>query len=234
MEEEAALLGDYDDEVLENGRYQPRLVSLMVFSVCCTLTMTIFGIIFVPFVLCLWPVFQAYYNTLEVQLTRRALILRSGGTCFNCCCFARVEKTILLDRIQDIAITQGCIAKCFGVETLTIETAGQSGPYAGPEGVLVGLVGTRDFRDKVMRARHHYVEDGSKPAPRPRNDMGLGGLPFYPSAPGMEAKAPYEESQEWVPLIVRDLPLMVPLLTDIRDTLHRIADQGKAEGKAEG
>ena len=84
-----------------------------------------------------------FINTWEVVLTTRSLLTRKGGVCYNCCCFARKEKTILLDRIQDVSLSQGCIQRCYKLETLKIETAGQAGPNAGPEASITGLINAR-------------------------------------------------------------------------------------------
>ena len=166
------------------------------------LACTVYGVVLIPFLIpMLYPAFKAYFKTLEVSLTTRSLQIRSGGVCCNCCCFLRKEKTVLLDRIQDLSLSQGCLGKCFGLWTLTIETAGQAGPQAGPEASMHGLLNAREFRDTVLQARHRYVENGHS------HGSDLGGVKRAPLSgmTGGEADV-----------------AVVPLLTEIRDSLHRL------------
>lgn len=191
------------DELIARGQFDPALVGYLMWSTALILCCTIYGIVVVPFVLpMLYPAFKAYYKTLEVSLTTRSLQIRSGGVCCNCCCFLRKEKTVLLDRIQDLSLSQGCIGKCFGLWTLTIETAGQAGPQAGPEASLNGLLNAREFRDTVLQARHRYVEGG--------HGQDLGGVKRTQAPAPLGTGSP--ETKDAV----------VPLLTEIRDSLHRL------------
>jgi len=198
--------GNRVDDLIARGEFDPNLVGFLMWSTALILMCTIYGIILVPFILpCLYPAFKAYYRTLEVSLSTRSLQVRSGGVCCNCCCFARKEKTILLDRIQDLSLSQGCLGKCFGLWTLTIETAGQAGPQAGPEATMNGLLNARAFRDTVLQARHRYVEAGGAP------DLG-----------GVTKRLQNVAGGPGGPSTGMDRPEVVPLLVDIRDTLHRI------------
>ena len=158
-----------------------------------------------PWLLCGSSVLASYLARLEVLVTSRALIIRKGGILGNC--VARVEKVILLDRIQDVTLSQGCLMKCYGVELLTIETAGQSGPGAGPEMALPGIADARHFRDSVLQLRHQLVEKGVA-------SDGLG-LATAASSYGAVAMQPVANGN------------MQGVLTDIRDVLLRM-EQGNA------
>ena len=145
------------------AEWNPQLLSyylclLVVIGIC-----TVYGIVlFVPCVICCsYGLRKSFFESLETILTERSLIVRKGGNrCYNACCFKRVEKTILLDRIQDLTVSQNCLERCYSIESLTIETAGQAGPNAGPEAVLTGVKNPRAFRDAVLKARHDYVDNG--------------------------------------------------------------------------
>jgi len=191
------------DDLIARGQFDPSLVGYLMWSTALVLMCTIYGMILVPFILpILYPAYRAYFKTLEVSLSTRSLQVRSGGVCCNCCCFARKEKTILLDRIQDLSLSQGCLGKCFGLWTLTIETAGQAGPQAGPEASMNGLLSAREFRDTVLQARHRYVENAGGP------DLGGVAKRMAHVSVGVTGQ---ESGGE-----------VVPLLTEIRDSLHRI------------
>jgi len=155
--------------------------------------------------------FDKYLSTKEVELTPRAVVVRSGGRyCGNCCCFERKENTILLDRIQDVRLSQGCLQKCFGLHRITIETAGRAGPDAGPEATLDGIVDAAAFRDLLLARRHQYVETKSG------GDLGTGGQQrdFSLGAPRRGA----DDGSDQV----------VPLLREIAASLARLERQKDA------
>lgn len=158
------------------------------------LLITGIGIVLWP----LWLVFgyclsRGYYDSVSIKLTKRSLYVEEGGIC--CHCVPRKQKTILLDRIQDVTIREGCLQRCCGVRQLQIETAGQNQSAMGPELVFSGIVNVDDFRQKVLAQRHQYVESGV-------SGDGLGiqssNIGFVNSQPALD------------------------ILSDIRDTLVRI------------
>mmetsp|Transcript_9719 Transcript_9719/g.21388 ORF Transcript_9719/g.21388 Transcript_9719/m.21388 type:complete len:96 (-) Transcript_9719:234-521(-) len=73
-------------------------------------------------------------------------------------CFERIEKTIPLDRIQDLAVSQGCIEKCFDIWNLKVETAGGGGPESSAELNLSGISNHVEFKQKVIELRDSYTE----------------------------------------------------------------------------
>jgi len=72
-----------------------------------------------------------------------------------------------------------------------------------------GLLNAREFRDTVLQARHRYVEAGGS--------ADLGGV----------AKRLANVAGGTGTVTGMDRPEVVPLLVDIRDTLHRI-EKGSA------
>jgi hypothetical protein len=163
------------------------------------------GFIFLPFYLCFASSFNnAYLDTMEIFLTKRSLQIRRGGIWCNCA--ARIEKTILLDRIQDVTLSQGCLEKCFNVRRLTIETAGASGPQAGPELSLAGIMDPETFRNTVLAYRHDYVDNGSR-----ADGLGTGAK----TSNGNSFNATEQTS----------------LLRDIRDSLKRMEEGSVDMGK---
>lgn len=141
--------------------YQRVLVSLVM-------VITIVGIPFIPF----WLLYSLwfgpkYFDGLSARLTTQALELRKGV-------FTRNESTIPLNRITDLKLHQGPLMRRFGLHGLKVETAGQSGPNAGSEGNLLGVVDAEAFRNAILRQRQITLgaepSDDTPRAPAPAGD----------------------------------------------------------------
>lgn len=107
--------------------------------------------------------FERYLQRMGATLTDRSLKIRKG-------IFFRVEKTIPLDKITDLAIHQGPLMRHMGLEGLRVETAGQS---SGPGQSLVGLIGvveSQAFRDAVLDQRDVVTGGGVVSSARPVSD----------------------------------------------------------------
>lgn len=144
-----------DETVLREAEFNSA-VRYYVTSTAVVLTLTIVGIpmllIFLPLVYILRTI---EYKHIRCTLYERTLRVKRGV-------LNKVEKTIPLDKITDLAITQGPIMRYCGVEAISVETAGAS---SGVGAALVFLVGIRDakaFRDAVLDQRDRL--DGVKPA----------------------------------------------------------------------
>ena len=132
-------------DVLCEATFQPKVCNYWLLSGTIILTVTIVGI---PLLLLWLPMglffTRRYLDRMECVLTPKALKVKKG-------ILVRVEKTIPLEKITDMGMVQGPIMRHFGLHTLTVETAGQSGP-----GALVSLTGIVDapgFRERVLAQR---------------------------------------------------------------------------------
>lgn len=85
-------------------------------------------------------------------LTSKHLSYSRGNYACLCMCWQTARKDIPLDKICDVAYQQGCCERCYSVSSLNIQTAGSSGPDAGPEIVLQGLKHPERFRKALVRA----------------------------------------------------------------------------------
>ena len=100
----------------------------------------------------LWWIFgpgmlRRYLKSISCRLTEGSLKVDRGV-------FNRVEKTIPLDKITDMAYYQGPLMRFFDLEGLKVETAGGSvGPGSDALVNLWGLVDARKFRDQVLAQR---------------------------------------------------------------------------------
>ena len=69
----------------------------------------------------------------------------------------KVEKTVPLDRVQDLAIQEGCVQRYCGVSSLLVQTAGNSGPEARAELTLNSVVEPRRLRASIIQRRDAIV-----------------------------------------------------------------------------
>jgi putative membrane protein len=94
----------------------------------------LFGIIFT----------RRYLESHSCVLTERSVKIKKGV-------LNRIEKTVPLDKITDVALVQGPIMRAFDLESLSIETAGSTS--AGAFLKVLGIVGAREFRDAVLKQK---------------------------------------------------------------------------------
>lgn len=139
---------------LVKAEFNPRIktyINASVVLVCC---ITIVGILFIPF----WLIFgrmylNRYFNSLYCELTVRALKFKKGV-------LFQVEKTIPLDKIQDLTFREGPLLRYFNLSSLKIETAGQSAEGKS-DMTLIGIMDARAFREKVIDQRDKITDLGS-------------------------------------------------------------------------
>ncbi len=152
-----------EEQVLWDAEFNERVTVYWLLNGALILTVTIFGVVLVPF----WFLFgglvtRRYLKSYRCTLTNRSLKVAKG-------ILVRVEKTVPLDRITDLGLVQGPIMRLFNIEALSVETAGQSS-----QGSLVQLAGIKDgrkFRDAVLKQRDLVVgsaEDRSGATAGPR------------------------------------------------------------------
>ncbi len=160
-----------EERVIWEAEFNRKVRVYWLLSGTLILALTIVGIPLVPIWLAAGLfVTERYLRRMGCTLTDKSLHVRKGY-------FIRVEKSIPLDKITDVGLVQGPIMRYLDLETLSVETAGQSA-----QGALVKLIGiqnTRDFRDAVLRQRDEVVAafaEGGAPAPEG------GPVPVLPSS----------------------------------------------------
>ena len=132
--------------------FNPKVKTYWILSSCLAFVASIVGIPLLVIWIPLAFVFaERYLKSLECVLTDRAVKLKSGV-------LVRMEKTIPLDKVTDLGLTQGPIMRSLGIERVTVETAGSSTP--GALASIIGIVGGRDFRDAVMRQKETFDARG--------------------------------------------------------------------------
>lgn len=141
-------------QTLVEAEFNPRIKTYINAIVILTCIATIFGIVVIPF----WLIFgrmylNRYFRSLFCELTTRALKFKKGV-------LFQVERTIPLDKIQDLTFREGPLLRYFGLSILKIETAGQS-VQSGTDMSLIGIVDAREFREQVIDQRDKITDLGS-------------------------------------------------------------------------
>ncbi|MBT3220869.1 MAG: PH domain-containing protein [Proteobacteria bacterium] len=85
------------------------------------------------------------YQCLSAHLTDRSIHLKSGW-------LFRLEKTIPLEKIQDLSLRTGPLLNAFGLASVQVETAG-GGAQQGADMSLPGLRNADEFRNAVLSQR---------------------------------------------------------------------------------
>lgn len=150
-------------EKLLEAKFDPRLKTYSYVGGIIIFTITIIGILLLPF----WLIFgkmyiNKYFDSLYCELTTRALHFKKGV-------WFQTERTIPLDKIQDLTFKEGPILRYFGLSYLMIETAGQSAQGVSDLS-LTGIVDARNFRKIVLDQRDETTDKRSYSANLPQPD----------------------------------------------------------------
>jgi len=146
-------------KTLLKAEFNPRIKSYLIWYGVLMSVVMIFTIPLIP----IWLIFSSYFvnkyfERLHCELTTRSLKFNKGY-------IFRTEKTIPLDKIQDLTFKEGPLLKAFGLSILKIETAGSSGAGAGAADLtLIGIVDATNFRDRVFDQRDIVTENTSSTA----------------------------------------------------------------------
>ena len=145
--------------VLLTAQFNPRIKSYLILLTTLILAVTVFGIALIPLWLIFGPIYVArFYRTLHCELTTRALHFKKGV-------WFHVERTIPLDKIQDLTFKEGPLLRYLGLSILKIETAGQTG-QGGADLSLIGIVDAHQFRERVLDQRDEVTEGAGSETPK--------------------------------------------------------------------
>lgn len=93
--------------------------------------------------------FQMYYERMSCSLTDRKLLISRGV-------WNRTEQAVPMDKITDMQMNQSFIMRWLELESIRVETAGQSNTIGGLNGI-VGIRDSRAFREAVLNQRDRVV-----------------------------------------------------------------------------
>jgi putative membrane protein len=162
------------EKVIFKAAFDPKWKTYFFLRILFLMVITVVGVVLVPFWLLGWGQWycKRYFESLKCILHERSLVIGRG-------IYFKRERTIPLDKIQDLTLIEGPLLDAFGICQLTVETAGQNMSQGGSEANLVGIVEARALRDRVLDQRD-LITDRAIPAAAPEaertTDSGGGGV----------------------------------------------------------
>ena len=140
-----------DKQIIQTAHFNKALIGYMYVIVIFWCAVTFIGIVFIPVWLLIGLFFtKRYYNSLECTLTTKTIEIKKGV-------LFRVEKTIPLDKIQDLTLREGPLLRALKLCMVEIETAGQSNPQ-GSDAKIIGIDDAKEFRNLVLKQRDVLAE----------------------------------------------------------------------------
>ncbi|MBB1334868.1 PH domain-containing protein [Pseudoalteromonas sp. SR44-5] len=139
--------------ILKSAKFDSKVKSYWVVLGVITCVLCLVGIPFIPFVaFIIWLVAGRILAAMSANLLERKLVVKRGV-------FFKEEKSIPLEKITDVGLSQGPLMRLFGLYRLSFETAGQSG-----HGALVSLLGVVDaseFREAILTQKDNLTAQQS-------------------------------------------------------------------------
>lgn len=143
-----------EEKCIQQATFNPKVRNYWTLLFVIISALTIVGIALTPLVAVLaWLVSSKVLKAMSASLLERKLVVKRG-------IIFVVEKSIPLEKITDIALSQGPVMRYFGLYQLSFETAGQSA-----QGALVSLIGINDasgFREAILKQKDNLANPQSK------------------------------------------------------------------------
>lgn len=138
------------ETILHSAQFNPKVKQYWLVLWLLVTTVTLFGIVFIPVIaIVVWLVSGRMLAAMSATLSEKKLFVKRG-------ILVRTEKTIPLDKITDVGLTQGPLMRLFGIHQLSFETAGQSG--TGALVSLIGVVDAQQFREAILAQKERLAE----------------------------------------------------------------------------
>ncbi|MBD3615861.1 MAG: PH domain-containing protein [Gracilimonas sp.] len=132
--------------ILQKAEFNPKIKTYILWYGALICTITVILIPLIPIWLLIASIYlKRYFERLECELTTRSLRFKKGY-------IFHTERTIPLDKIQDLTFKEGPLLKYFGLSILKIETAGNTG-QGSSDLSLIGIIDAFEFRNKVFEQR---------------------------------------------------------------------------------
>ena len=136
------------EAMLKSATFDPKIKPYWLIFAVCASTLGVVTIPLIPvIVLIVWIVSGSILAAMSAQLLERKLVVKRGV-------FFKEEKSIPLEKITDVGLSQGPLMRLFG---LSFETAGQSGHGALVS--LLGVVNASEFREAILTQKDNLTAD---------------------------------------------------------------------------
>jgi len=135
--------------------FDPKLRTYLFLQALCIGVLTVVGLFLLPFLVwgC-WIWSGAYFRSLSCTLEPRRLRVASGVV-------FRRERTIPLDKIQDVSLMRGPLLDMLGLVKLKVETAGSGSAGDGAAADLTGVTDALAFQEQVLAQRDRELDTRS-------------------------------------------------------------------------
>lgn len=144
------------EEILARAQFDSKLRLYLYLRSLSILTISVIGIPLLPvWIIAGWWWAERYFASIRCDLTERRLRIHKGVV-------FQQDKTIPLDKIQDLSLRHGPIQRALGLCSLRIETAGQSSTQGQADADLIGITDAPEFQEKVL-AQRDRLESGTRP-----------------------------------------------------------------------
>jgi putative membrane protein len=138
------------ENTIASATFNPKVKTYWTLSGVLICAFTFVGIVFIPVVaILIWLISGRMLAAMSATLLERKLVVKRG-------IWFVVEKSIPLEKITDVALSQGPVMRMLGLYRLSFETAGASG-----QGALVSLIGINDaesFRETILEQKDKQSE----------------------------------------------------------------------------
>ncbi|HET8865796.1 MAG TPA: PH domain-containing protein [Gracilimonas sp.] len=139
-------------KILHKAQFNPKIITYILWygSLICALTIVLIPLIPIWLLIASFYL-KRYFERLECELTTRSLRFKKGY-------IFQTERTIPLDKIQDLTFKEGPLLKHFGLSVLKIETAGNTG-QGSSDLSLIGIIDAFEFRTMVFDQRDKVTDN---------------------------------------------------------------------------
>ena len=150
---------EYGDDIIYAARFlENRAAYVRMVVVSYVIVSLLFVLLGIGIVMLIYTPVVAYiaYQSItswKVFITRESIVYKARiPACIPCLGVNRTEKHILLSLVTDVALEQSWFSRLFGLETLTIQNAGQGQLNAKADVSFQGMSNANEFKGIVLRA----------------------------------------------------------------------------------
>lgn len=142
------------NSVLKSASFDSKVKQYWMTTACLFSALALVTIPLIPVVLIIvWLVAGKILAAMSAQLLTQKLVVKRG-------ILFKEEKSIPLEKITDVGLSQGPLMRLFGLYRLSFETAGQSGHGALVS--LLGVVNASEFREAILEQKDNLAAQAPK------------------------------------------------------------------------